>query len=84
MLAKSGIDNSEDRIVMSLTCDTMKRWGTVPISNRAIMLPVYFFSHRNRHNVFRGWLLRRKLYSPHTELGQRRLKLLWASFENDY
>ena len=32
----------------------------------------------------RGWLLRRELYSPHTELGQRRLQHLWASFQNDY
>ncbi len=32
----------------------------------------------------RGWLLRRRLYSPHTELGQRRLQLLWASFQHDY
>ena len=27
----------------------------------------------------RGWMLRRLLYSPYTELGQRRLQLQWAS-----
>lgn len=32
---------------------------------------------------FRGWALRRSLYSPYTELGQRRLRRLWASFQND-
>ena len=30
----------------------------------------------------RGWLVRRELYSPYTELGQRRLQRLWASFED--
>ena len=32
----------------------------------------------------RGWLLRRSLRSPHTELGKRRLQRLWASFQHDY
>ena len=31
----------------------------------------------------RGWLFRRSLYSPHTELGQR-LQRLWAAFQHDY
>ena len=31
----------------------------------------------------RGWLLRRSLYSPHTEVGQRRLRKLWTSFQED-
>ncbi len=30
----------------------------------------------------RGWLLRRELYSPYTELGQRRLHCQWASFQH--
>lgn len=31
----------------------------------------------------RSWLVRRRLYSPYTELGQRRLQRLWASFQHD-
>ena len=31
----------------------------------------------------RGWSVRRSLYSPYTELGQRRLQLLWESFQHD-
>ena len=30
-----------------------------------------------------GWSVRRSLYSPHTELGKRRLLRLWASFQHD-
>ena len=31
----------------------------------------------------RGWSVRRSLYSPYSELGRRRLQLLWESFQHD-